>query len=476
MRITITILAFIGLGTGTLMAQSRPLHSAALLELESIFYNYSDVQTTREFFMSEDGPVEYLGLSFDLLPQTTVSAFADGNNMVLFGYFLSSDLNPSRFLRAMEQKDYVTWLYEEDEDGDVSYTDFFDWSGSREQKEYQINLAILSLIEDVSPHLQLTPSEDVEEELTHLEIDDCVDWIEQSMAMMPPEFRREITPVAYCRCVAQKMEDDPELVRAALNPTSPEALSMMYSCFDDFIPRWKELGLSYEMFAGAIAENQSEIDNEVRKMFTRTCVDEIVSIPTWRDSDISYSQVENYCDCMLEKMKVDDWRSIEDVNDIVDLVAVELAGECIGELGLSPAGWNEGKFATGCSGEQRIPLSWNGAGFMVKLKLGESTKYILLDSGASEVVISRDWFNQLLKDGTIRQTDFEGSQWLQLADGSLTNIERYNVSSLSIGECTFEGFSIGVIDNGGMLCGMGLLGLFDSWTIDVKNNELILKN
>ena len=38
-------------------------------------------------------------------------------------------------------------------------------------------------------------------------------------------------------------------------------------------------------------------------------------------------------------------------------------------------------------------------------------------------------------------------------------------------------FSIGVMGEGRMtMCGMGLLGLFDSWTMDTRNSELILRN
>ncbi|MDA8695380.1 hypothetical protein N9L83_00360 [Flavobacteriales bacterium] len=63
-----------------------------------------------------------------------------------------------------------------------------------------------------------------------------------------------------------------------------------------------------------------------------------------------------------------------------------------------------------------------------------------------------------------------------MADGSPARVERYTVPYLTIGDCTFRDFEVGVMDEGGMLCGRGLLGLFDSWSVNTGDAELILRH
>jgi clan AA aspartic protease (TIGR02281 family) len=109
----------------------------------------------------------------------------------------------------------------------------------------------------------------------------------------------------------------------------------------------------------------------------------------------------------------------------------------------------------------------------VKLGLGDSQKYFLIDSGASELVINEDWASQLRTKGVLSPYPTDVIE-LTLADGRTIAGEIYQASSLNIGECSIDDFEVVVVSEGGMLCGMGVLSLFSSWQIDEPNEQLIL--
>ena len=63
-----------------------------------------------------------------------------------------------------------------------------------------------------------------------------------------------------------------------------------------------------------------------------------------------------------------------------------------------------------------------------------------------------------------------------LADGSEVAVEKYRVSEMRVGTCVVRDFVVGVMEEGGMLLGMGYLGLFDSWELDQATQTLRTRN
>ena len=456
-----------------LTSQTPLLRNASLLELESILAEYGDVATERVQYDLDQGSVVVLEISYNALPQTVVRAYADDGPIMLFGHILRQDINPGGFLRSAEARDQEMWAFSIDDDGDLAYSGLID-SDTRESMEEEAVLLIVSLQMTVEPHLyDAAPGVDAGE---LFDVMACEQAIVESMLMMPAEVRSEIRPKEYCLCLGDRVEGDPTLGAALLNPTSPEGMALMKSCWDAYLPRWRELGVTFEMMMGEV--NVDEVEEQVRSTFVRSCVETMAAEPTWVSSGSGYGQAESFCRCAFDEMVARDDLSLEDFNDLNSDVMVELRASCIAELGLgSPAGWNAGKAIQGCAGEQRLPMLWSGSGYQIRLTLGGITKYILLDSGASEVIIDQRWYEDLRAEGSIRPGDFQGVEYLEIADGSTASVSRYRVSSLTIGDCVLRDFSIGVLDDGGMtMCGMGLLGLFDSWTMDTRNSELILRN
>jgi len=470
-----TVLLFLTLmgAANVALSQTPLLKNASLLELESILAEYGDVETERVQLDLEQGTVVILEISYSALPQTVLTAYASEGPIMLFGYFSEQDIDPRRFLLSDEARGQNSWIFEVDDDGDLGYKAFLTPETREEMEELAIALMVLLQL-TVEPHLY-NEAAPVVEVADALDIAACIESVSAPMASLPMKMRQEFQPEAFCLCIADRATEDPSLITAMLNPTSDEGQALMRSCWESYLPRWQELGVTFDAMMAEV--NGDEVNRNLRRNWVRNCVEAMVAEPEWANSDIGYGQAEGYCGCLFDEMANREDLSLADFEDLNSDAMVELQASCIDELGLgSPAGWNAGQLAQGCAGEQKLPLLWNGSGYQIRLTLGATIKYILLDSGASEVIIDKRWYEDLRAEGSIRPGDYQGVEYLEIADGSVATIERYRVSSLTIGDCVFRDFSIGVMEEGGMMCGMGLLGLFETWTLDTRNSQLILRN
>tara|TARA_Y100000385_G_scaffold134370_1_gene139512 strand:- start:1173 stop:1529 length:357 start_codon:yes stop_codon:yes gene_type:complete len=109
----------------------------------------------------------------------------------------------------------------------------------------------------------------------------------------------------------------------------------------------------------------------------------------------------------------------------------------------------------------------------VKVNLGVSEKYLILDTGASELIINQDWADELKAQGILSNAPIDNISYT-MADDREVFADIYVASRMSFGACDFYDFKVAVLPEGGMLCGMGVLSLFSSWHIDEGNRELVL--
>lgn len=119
-------------------------------------------------------------------------------------------------------------------------------------------------------------------------------------------------------------------------------------------------------------------------------------------------------------------------------------------------------------GTYEIPVVLNGV-----LKIN-----FILDSGASEVFISPDVALTLMKTGTVKETDFIGSQQYVFADGSSSTSKRFVINKLQLGSQTINNVTVGISNSidAPMLLGQNVLNKFGSVTIDYTNHTLFIQN
>ena len=118
-----------------------------------------------------------------------------------------------------------------------------------------------------------------------------------------------------------------------------------------------------------------------------------------------------------------------------------------------------------------VPIYVKGDSIWVDVQLGSLTKRMLIDTGATDITVTKSVANDLLRRGDAvlgdpgAARDFEG--W--------THIEnRIQILTLGVGSHTLRNILAGVIpDEGEMLLGFPVLNQVGRFTIDTKNRQLI---
>lgn len=100
----------------------------------------------------------------------------------------------------------------------------------------------------------------------------------------------------------------------------------------------------------------------------------------------------------------------------------------------------------------------------------------VLDSGASDVSIPADVVLTLIRTGTLKETDFIGSQTYRLADGSTIESKQFKIRSMTVGGRRVTDVTGSVADvEGSLLLGQSFLQKFKSWSIDNNQHKLFLE-
>jgi clan AA aspartic protease (TIGR02281 family) len=100
----------------------------------------------------------------------------------------------------------------------------------------------------------------------------------------------------------------------------------------------------------------------------------------------------------------------------------------------------------------------------------------IVDSGASDVSIPADVVLTLMRTGTIKKSDFIGTEKYGLADGSTVESRTFIIRSLKVGDRTVTDVRASISDlDGPLLLGQSFLKRFKSWSQDNSAHELILE-
>jgi aspartyl protease family protein len=101
----------------------------------------------------------------------------------------------------------------------------------------------------------------------------------------------------------------------------------------------------------------------------------------------------------------------------------------------------------------------------------------IFDSGASDVSISPDVALTLIRTGTVKESDFIGTQRYSFADGSSALSKVFYIRELQLGKHKIDNVkaSISKSIEAPMLLGQSVLQRFGKVTIDNKNQQLIIE-
>ena len=125
----------------------------------------------------------------------------------------------------------------------------------------------------------------------------------------------------------------------------------------------------------------------------------------------------------------------------------------------------------------RVKMVESGGIYHVPVLINDTLKLdFIVDSGASDVSIPSDVVLTLIRTGTIKKSDFIGTQTYYLADGSPVESKTFIVRSLKVGDRTVTDVRASIADvNGPLLLGQSFLSKFKSWSQDNVSHELVLQ-
>jgi hypothetical protein len=132
--------------------------------------------------------------------------------------------------------------------------------------------------------------------------------------------------------------------------------------------------------------------------------------------------------------------------------------------------------ALGAAPTNEVRLEKQGGTYTVPVIINGAIKLnFILDSGASDVLIPGDVFLTLTRTGTVKPSDFLGSQIYSLADGSKLKGARFLIRELRVGNqvATDVVASVGPL-TGDLLLGLSFLSRFGTVTLDNNRHVLLL--
>nr|WP_299035677.1 retropepsin-like aspartic protease [uncultured Tenacibaculum sp.] len=122
-----------------------------------------------------------------------------------------------------------------------------------------------------------------------------------------------------------------------------------------------------------------------------------------------------------------------------------------------------------------IKLSSQNGVYHININIGGVFKKFILDSGASDVLISKEFEKELIKKRIIKKEDYLTSGLYRIADGSIIKCRRLILNELKIGGFRLKNVRVTVNSSNTMLLGKSVLDKFKNWSINNLKKTLILE-
>ena len=207
----------------------------------------------------------------------------------------------------------------------------------------------------------------------------------------------------------------------------------------------------------------------------------INSLKNSSNKNLDTNQVKNFCACQFELIKTKKLtdKEVEFINDPNSLLFFEIMFKC-GDPFLDKKsetkGWttNSDKDITGPSSDTINVLNMGGMTF-VKKKIGSMIQFWLFDTGATDLLITKEMEETLKNENVITTGNYTGTKEYEMANGVVDTCRTYKLNGIRIGEFFLDNVTVAVSDKAKrIIAGKSLINKFSSWAINNKNNTLIL--
>lgn len=245
---------------------------------------------------------------------------------------------------------------------------------------------------------------------------------------------------------------------------------------DDFSSLFEEDDITDRLMI-CMGENGFELEDDYTfenvdgSAFINTCIETMAE-----DGAVNYNSMKKYCECAWNNLKDKgiNFGQLLEIDDQDKEAYNEVLLPCIQLLEEKGVNSYLPRDIQGFGDQSIIQLIPNGNTFKIKLSVDGITRYFLFDTGASELVINSKLENDLLNSGAIKPGDYLPAKRFETADGNVINAKGVRLNNIIIGGYKVNNVVAYITDEGGMLCGMGLLNKFNKWKFQKEDESLIL--
>ena len=189
-----------------------------------------------------------------------------------------------------------------------------------------------------------------------------------------------------------------------------------------------------------------------------------------------------YCECVFDKiynyqgnlfLDGDDYDELLDPNSVIfNETLIKCLGELTNNLDLDK---NE---KVVLYKKTEVDLIYFQKSHRIKVTFGKIERYLIFDSGASYILLPKNYEVELLNNGGLLASDFLREESLIQADGKLVKTKIYNLRELKIQstiilknvEGAFSNFEDGLL-----LFGKSAINKFNKWSLDNTKNKLVIE-
>ncbi len=269
----------------------------------------------------------------------------------------------------------------------------------------------------------------------------------------------------YCNCMAEEL----------IPLFTVKEISMAYEK-NDFSDLFERDGVTDRLLNcmgedGFELEDDYTFENADGSAFINTCIETMSE-----EGAVNYNSMRKYCECALTNLKNKgiSFGQLSEIDDEDKEAYNEVLLPCLHLLEEKSVNAYVQSDIQGFGDQSIIQLIPNGNTYKLKLSIDGITRYFLFDTGASELVINSKLENDLISSGAIKSSDYVDDKSFETADGSIINAKGVNLRNIIIGGYKVDNVIAYVTDEGGMLCGMGLLNKFRKWKFLKEDKSLIL--
>lgn len=214
------------------------------------------------------------------------------------------------------------------------------------------------------------------------------------------------------------------------------------------------------------------------KQMIDRCKENIISKAA---GSVNSKKVESFCSCQLQiiknqKITDTEMEAINDPNSILFYQVMSTCGDPYTDNNDNQTEWAASSQSdiVGPSKDTVRLLSFNGMHY-VKLKVGSVVYFWLLDTGASDMLITKELEEKLISENVLSKSNYLGTGQYEMANGILDTCRKYKIQNIKIGHSSINNLVIAVSDKARrVIASKSLLNKFTNWMINNKQNILIL--